>query len=189
MNVIENLLPEFYVDEIINVLTDQSFPWFYTKETVYVGQGGQGVYVLDTPHIKECDMFSHSFFHGGRPTESFNLVRPALYYIQQKTDIKATIPRVVDRVKSNMLLRQPDYPVGMYNTPHIDTSGAGNFKTVLLYLNDSDGDTVFFEDGEECFRQTPKANTAVVFDSKKYHASTPPIVNNKRLVLNFVFHA
>jgi len=103
------------------------------------------------------------------------------------------------RVKANTLTIRPDAPVGSYNSPHHDATDS--CVSFLYYLNDSDGDTVFFEENVRDLppsklipekynvrlRSTPKANTAVIFDSSIFHASSQPRETSSRTVINIVY--
>jgi len=63
----------------------------------------------------------------------------------------------------------------------------------VLYLNDSDGDTVFYKETwrdnvtqlTEIQRVSPKKNRAVISDGN-YHASQNPVDSEIRLILNAV---
>ena len=57
-------------------------------------------------------------------------------------------------------------------------------KVFLFYINDSDGDTFFFNNKEIFKRITPKKNRLVIFDGNIKHAGTHPIKSEKRIVLN-----
>ena len=63
----------------------------------------------------------------------------------------------------------------------------------LYYLNDSDGDTVIFDQTEESSsytvkkRVSPEQGKFICFDGKHYHASTCPKMFTKRLVLTVNF--
>jgi hypothetical protein len=76
-----------------------------------------------------------------------------------------------------------------------------------MYINDSDGDTVFYKEhyDPECGVSSkkylesiqekltvdttiaPKANTLVIFDGLQYHQSSTPTTVPKRTTLNFNF--
>lgn len=90
----------------------------------------------------------------------------------------------INRLKFNLLLKQ-NIGKDQYNTPHRDP---GKYSFVY-YLNDSDGDTFFFnEDMSVSNRVTPKKNSGVLFDSTVLHASANPAITDARFVLNFVFN-
>jgi len=57
----------------------------------------------------------------------------------------------------------------------------------LYYVNDSEGDTVFFDDSKkEIKRVSPKKGRIAFFDGTIYHAGTPSETNS-RAVINFDF--
>jgi hypothetical protein len=70
-----------------------------------------------------------------------------------------------------------------------------NIKTAIYYVNNTDGDTYIFnekvpkqKDGVSVYETvTPKKGKMLVFNSNQFHASSSPINNNIRLVLNIVF--
>lgn len=100
----------------------------------------------------------------------------------------------VIRFKSNLLTQNPS--VGnRFHLPHID--GPAPHFALLYYVNESDGDTVFFNEryanGVERVeatisqRVTPKRGRAVVFNGMQFHASSHPIQSRYRIALNFNF--
>jgi len=93
----------------------------------------------------------------------------------------------VRRAKFNLLPKQPYTQQELDKTIHQDHPEDGVYKSMIYYLNDSDGDTVIYEDGKE-IRYTPKANTAIMFDSELRHRATPPTKEKTRVVLNIVFN-
>ena len=57
--------------------------------------------------------------------------------------------------------------------------------TALYYVNDSDGDTYFFDDsGKVTKRVTPKKGTLVMWEGKIFHAKSSPIKTTSRVVIN-----
>ena len=91
------------------------------------------------------------------------------------------------RMKVNLLMPYPNAPE--YHVPHQDVAWGERgreYKSFLYYLNDSDGDTFFFDDQNNIIqRQTPKANTMIEFNSRILHASSNP-TQGPRYVLNTV---
>lgn len=82
---------------------------------------------------------------------------------------------------------------GKYHTPHVDQDRPHN--VFLYYVNDSDGDTYFFNErlGYNGIDFTvdqsvsPKMGRAVFFDGSIYHASSSPVESNMRCILNIDF--
>lgn len=97
----------------------------------------------------------------------------------------------ITRIKSNILTQSNN---NGYHSPHIDQNY--EHKVFLYYVNDSDGDTVFFNQFwslsnpatentlTEYLRVAPKQGLGVLFDGFQYHASTSPIVSGYRCVVN-----
>jgi hypothetical protein len=102
----------------------------------------------------------------------------------------------IHRIKLNILPMSSNGP-DAYHTPHIDSDK--EHMVFLYYVNDSDGDTFFFN---ETFRQdakpetftikeriSPKAGRAAVFDGSIYHASSSPNKSPMRVILNIDYIA
>ena len=91
---------------------------------------------------------------------------------------------VCDKVLAvRTFLQCPSITPGLENSRHIDMQIPHH--VCLYYINDSDGDTVFYKDGEEIYRSTPKRNTAVIFDGSIEHCSETSSVH--RCIVNFNF--
>ena len=78
---------------------------------------------------------------------------------------------------------------------HIDYPTAN--ITTILYINDSDGDTIFYKertsdttkrykpsDLNEMKRITPVANSLVIFDGFQLHTGCSPMKNSNRILIN-----
>ena len=89
------------------------------------------------------------------------------------------------KVKVNRLLRDENFTLDNYNIPHQDVPES-NYMSMIYYINDSDGDTVFFEDNTIVKRISPSQGDIVLFDSNLWHASSNPSINAERIVLNVV---
>mgnify|MGYP003149380585 CR=1 FL=1 len=69
------------------------------------------------------------------------------------------------------------------NDPHVDFDTT--HKVILFYLQDSDGETYFYNDKHEVIDSViPKENRAVLFDGDLLHSSSKPINYSRRIVLN-----
>ena len=99
---------------------------------------------------------------------------------------------LVYRAQCNLTFSHPSYTIA---PPHIDCDK--EHKVLLYYVNDSDGDTIIYEqtvkdtpcgsvnvDLKEHKRVKPKKGRMVLFDGYRYHCSSQP-KNNYRCIINF----
>ena len=115
------------------------------------------------------------------------------------------------RIKANLQTQAPKEFKGYYNEPHTDLNKDHfqiypNSLTAIYYVNDSDGDTVFFEEegGNSHFynidatikkynnltiKKTipPKENKMVIFPSHILHSGSHPVNHTLRSVINYNF--
>jgi hypothetical protein len=96
------------------------------------------------------------------------------------------------RIKANILNKTDKQ--NHIHPPHVDMTTP--HMVLLYYVNDSDGDTVIFDqkyDDGEVPRLTvnraisPKAGAAILFDGLTYHSSSSPQYAEKRIVININF--
>lgn len=123
-------------------------------------------------------------------SRDMSIISPLLYKISDLVGYRLHIVRV----KVNMLIPELNIPTDTYHRPHVD-HGDLEAKSLIYYVNDCDGDTVLFDKtytGEDpgnlkiVKRISPKAGSAVLFDSNIYHASSSP-THGPRSVINFIF--
>ena len=70
--------------------------------------------------------------------------------------------------------------------PHQDEH-TGTTVSMIYYLHDCDGDTVFFNnDGSLMDRVSPKRGRIAVFDSDIIHAAQNPVKNDFRVITNYI---
>ena len=117
-------------------------------------------------------------------------VKSILYSCCKEANIK---PLNIIRVKANMLGRDPDFTANNFKIPHRDYE-EDNVMSLLYYVNDSDGDTCLFPNFNsysrtlgEPVRFSPKKGRTIIFKSNAWHASSCPINNFRRIVINFCF--
>lgn len=80
----------------------------------------------------------------------------------------------------------PDVTWNSHHGPHVDDDHPHN--VILYYVNDSDGDTYFFNNQRKVIKRvTPRKNRMVVFDGDILHASSYPIKSSIRITLNLNF--
>lgn len=142
-----------------------------------------------------CPIFADGKQDEVKFSDYFNELKVMVYTLED------VVPELkiygIVRIKANLLLQQPNAPEFHYNIPHQDAREG--CYSMVYYCNDSDGDTVlfneFYKQGElpkeltVCERIKPKKNRAVIFNSNRYHASSNPRNTRERFVLNFIFRA
>jgi len=95
------------------------------------------------------------------------------------------------RIKANILNKT--YKEDHIHPPHVDMNTP--HLVLLYYVNDSDGDTVIFNEKYSVVSPSltvnrtvsPKAGSAILFDGLTYHSSSSPQYAEERIVLNINF--
>jgi len=141
------------------------------------------------PSMGFCQMMKHP----DRGIESLlyeAVAVPVINVAIKKLDLKIT-----DCVHCRAFLQIPmDYKFRRKNNGiHIDIPD--KHYACVYYLNDTDGDTIIYEQtlndvpfGEtnielvEHKRVTPKANRIVIFDGSRYHCSSQPTMNYRAII-------
>lgn len=195
VEVFDDLLDDETYKLLHNLITDEEFYWRWVGFTVRNINGS--LYPNDTfqfvrplfldceadPAVREkaieADKDPYNEISRKYP-EVFNISYKALERSERQFDgIEMFL-----RIKANLLTPVPNSP--RFHPPHED-SDDHSMMSCLYYLHDSDGDTWFFPSGEQGFTVSPKANRAVLFDSRIKHASSNPITTERRMIINSVF--
>ena len=195
MEILDNIFPLSYQNMLRDTLLSQDWQWHYWHATCdYHLQNGVSLTddntICVTENTQESPQLVYSFYNDDTRTPHFELVRPYIHLFEQATGTE--IKRLI-RIKANLLAPEKNYPQNFHHTIHIDDSKP-NHKSFLYYVNDCDGDTLFFD---KLFdkdlqtlklkhKQSPKQGTGVFFDSRLYHCSSPPS-KTARVVINMVF--
>jgi len=97
------------------------------------------------------------------------------------------------KCKFNLLTKRDS---NEFHYPHADVDNFDEeVKSAVYYVNNSDGDTYLFNefaptiDNNVSIYKTfsPVKGSILIFDSRRFHASSSPVINEKRIVLNIVF--
>jgi hypothetical protein len=192
---LKNLIPKGYSDKLHDIICSSNFPWYYTDILGY-DSDQSGEYV--NPKISNPVGFTHIVYNDGQITsEHYNLILPIVYFLEDRVGIKFDN---FNRIRIRRTLPSPGHDETMYNIPHVDYASKNPFHTLVYYVNDSDGDTVIFNEvhnyGEDTIRDnditvadrfSPVKGDAVFFNGKQFHAGNNPIKFNHRTVINFDF--
>ena len=175
LKVFENVLSVDEYQKMFSIVDDRHIAWFFFDNC-------HDSKLFGTATDSTTYGFIHNLFDKGDIASIYlDLFTPLLVSISQhySCDVKLV------RMKMNMTINVGGQ-VQLY--PHVDNpheAKNNNFKTAIYYINDSDGDTLFFDNKENIiYRQTPKKNTLVLFNGDLLHAPQLPLVSPKRLVLN-----
>jgi hypothetical protein len=181
--VIDDVISKKYQD-IIEQAT-LKWPWFYQPNIA------TGKYFRENATIGFC----HSLFSDGKPlNENFPSLFPILLEGCEKSNIDFN---QLLRVQSFMHV--PHQPHRKYDGPHINIPDP--HIVGLYYVNDSEGDTVLFDQTwndvpyghltdesvlTEYKRITPKKGRMLFFNGHRWHTSTSP-TNKIRTIITFDF--
>lgn len=190
--LIENIIPKKYQDEIETVLNSKTFPWYY-MEDISPGEWQSREYT-------ESSAICHTLFNNeGIISDYFPVIKPILYFLDDKTGI---IPSRILRIRIRRTVQTPGHTSEKYNRPHIDLPEPMPFTTLVYYADETDGDTILFNEKyrpgfdpdkvdltklTEHSRISPKKGSGLVFDGWQYHAGNNPVNYKKRTIINFDF--
>lgn len=213
ITVVDNCIPTIYQNHIENLIVDVGVPLFWHKNTSYnhiemtddikrlyknnpIVDNGQMVYSV-----------ANSTASNSGVSPEVGILTPILYVAAEKAGVEI---HEVLRIKVNLLLQDKTFTADNFNFPHIDILGS---KSFIYYVNDSDGDTIIFNESfkgsEKDYkddylgqphpvldffdqftidqRVSPKKGRGVFFESDRYHASSNPSKNAVRFVINYNF--
>lgn len=173
IKIIDNVVNNYISDEIETVFLDYYRFWLYNSNTL---------------GDKNCDT---------RYEESFQLIHPILMEGNVESPFADLVLNVSKKVSNDLKFLILNYKRVKVNQligtshnklhpPHTDNEN-DNFISIIYYVNNSDGDTVFYDNDHNIIqRVSPKKNRCVVFPSNMLHASSSPVDNERRLVVNYV---
>lgn len=180
----------------------ETFPWFYTPTTAYTAA-----------ETSVENLYNGSFGHialdnGRKNSEYSDILEAALLTALDGFGIEL---KTLHRIRVGFI---PVCPVQTINPPHVDM--VKPHKVGLLYLDDSDGDTIIYNEkydplvgggplyndhrdilwyyekdlgGQVSVMQkiSPEKNKMIVFDGYHYHSSSSPTKTKRRIAVNYVF--
>lgn len=190
IEVIDNFLEKEIFDYVYNKINDGNFPWFKNKDPYTVDKTD-----LDSrdnfKDMIEYMQFVHIFY-------SYN----SLKNVYEKSNYFHTIQGLCDqllkkfnredilikRAKVNIQPQNLKFNKHNHNSPHVDLKNEEH-KVLLFYVNDSDGDTFFFDKSNKIIKKvSPVQNRAVIFDGNILHAGSHPKISDYRIVVNIDFN-
>lgn len=168
VKVIDNILSESMLSFLKQRIEDLNFPWYYLPNSAYDDK---------STHLNYS--FSHTVLSNNEIlSQWFDVTNTSALVIKDAFQLNSQYKITRLRWGMTTSLNSPHK-----HNPHIDQDSP--HKTILFYLQDSDGDTYFYNEKKEITDSiTPKINRAVLFDGTLLHSSSKPIKYGRRLVLN-----
>ncbi len=161
-------------DNLEQLICSDVFPWYFNNETVGNDKG-------KINHNENYDgfQFVHGLYRNQVPTSPFfNDIIPVL------TSFKQLQFEYFKRIKLNLNLKSHNEYVHL--PIHIDIEHS-IFTSMIYYVNDSDGDTLFFDKQNNIIeRVSPEKGKVIYFKSNIPHAAENPVKNIKRIIINFL---
>jgi len=146
-------------------VTDNNFPWFFLSNSALAG---------------DKDDKTFSWFHLLYDNKTVNSTWYPLFELSIQRIIKTfKLKGNVKRVRLGLHTPMNKQTIG---SPHVDS--LDKHKTILYYINNSDGDTFFYNKKKIIKKITPVANSGICFDGSIYHSSSKPIKTIRRIVIN-----
>jgi len=171
IKIIENALSESEISEVYSKITDGAFPWYLNYEAQHLKEYKGKTF--------EHYQFNHYLFRHEVNSPHFDYFNEIVNKLCKVTKTSGLL------LRCKLNCQFPDSRSLSSNNPiHIDEHIP--HTSLLLYLNDSDGDTIYFKDGKEFKRITPKRNRLVVAKGPVHHCSSNPVNTELRYVLNTV---
>lgn len=179
ITVLENAVPKLYADYLEKVIMYGEVPYACVKNTA-----SSQKYI--TKLTKDSPQFIHLTLDCGKIlSEFFNIINPVQFFAAELD--KTINPNKLFRCKINLNIKDTSYTNDEHYVTHVDIIDDLVGITGIYYVNDSDGDTLFFDEtGNTVIKRfTPKKGSFVFFDNKIPHAGQPPKNTSIRAVINF----
>lgn len=201
--VIENIVNEDIQNNILrSIQADKDFPWFLSHR---IGLPELFPYGEEVPYqndkITDGLGFVHLAHNGEVQNPTYTIFEPIL--VNYRALFSKLITDIL-RVRIRYTCKTTGHDSTKFSVPHVDNLTKEKFKTLIYYIDDSDGDTIFFDkifDYEkdmkynpfldknlcEVFRYKPTKGHAILFNGHRYHSGNFPIDFDARIVANFDF--
>jgi hypothetical protein len=187
LKIIDNFIPlQDQIELEKFLISNNLFPYFHSIDTV---ESYEEQVLINDPLVLHQPQFVHILFNN---TANSNAFEPVISKLNFKNlglgDYK------FKRVKVNLLTPSIENYPEKYHVPHFDSKNPNDI-TIIYYVNNSNGDTVLFNESYEgliptsvSVKQTisPLRGRVLIFNSNQFHASRPPYSIDYRCVINIV---
>jgi hypothetical protein len=198
---VDDVIPLFLQNSVIErIQGDQYFPWFLLHRIGhpdYFGPGTSPKYA--DSNITDDVGFFHMAFDGENKSSHYDFFKTILDFFCATTQIEV---QEIIRIRLRYTHKGKGHTEFKYAAPHVDFNTSQPYSTMIYYVNDSDGDTIIFDEIfkqdvvydpvladplPELLRYTPKKGSALFFNGHRYHAGNYPTECSSRIVINYDF--
>ena len=174
-------VPNNIANSVERWVTGTKIPWYYFDHTLGNDYKGRCEVQQDQFTIVDMPRLTHYFFPNSTSAEQDRkFVMPLTEWVK-----KNILPGYeVQRAMGNLTTQLPNSS-NLLNIPHRDCDDDTWF-TFLYYVNNSDGNTIFFKDQKIDCEVEPIKGTGVLFPSTTPHAGQVPSINKNRYVINIL---
>jgi hypothetical protein len=173
----KNTIRQDLAQKIYDVLNDNdNFAWYFRKKFTIP---------FDSASKTQFAAFSHIFYFDDKINSAyFDNAFEIVDEICKQENLKIN---KLHRIYANLYLNVHHDEKMKKNEIHLDSENP-NCKTILYYVNDSDGNTLFYNDEKIVINEVkPQKGKYVIFESNKLHGAGIPVQSKFRMVLNVVF--
>lgn len=170
----DNVLSPEHIQQILEPLTCDHFPWYLQHKTVYNRP-------VDNVKYKEPKWFSHIFIRNDESVSNYSSAAMFVYKMfEQNTGYSGG---KILRAQANLTTR--DNLDLRCTPPHIDDT-ENEHMSMIYYVNNSDGPTILYnEDGSVLDTIEPVAGRVLLMDGTVLHSGSTPLQNDVRIVINY----
>lgn len=176
--IIDDAIPLDVQNDLAELCLSVNFPWFFHPTSAYE-KSDLEKYNFDESFFKnsvDTMLFTHVLYgNNGVNSQFFKAFKPVVESIPDVAN------STLNRFKINLTMPDSCCNSTTHSIAHVDLVETVDYKTALYYINDSDGDTIIFNErwpynGALTIKQriTPKKGRLVVFDGKCLHAGNNP---------------
>jgi|TARA_R100001463_G_scaffold125000_1_gene182251 hypothetical protein len=159
IKIIKNFLDKEDFLHLQKYLLSEDLPWYYRKSMIL--------------NSKDSPYFTYCFFNDNEITSNnFNLVKPILDKLNSLSIIQIRANLVLKEEKTRQCGWHCDY-------------GYKNFKTAILYINQSNGPTLIKNNESSVL---PEENKILIMDGNTEHALVTQTDTRRRVVLNLNYY-
>jgi hypothetical protein len=182
MEVIDDFIIPQFQSLFENMLLSKHIPLYLSDSTINKQEYEQVKSQLPT-NIIDSPQLNHVFYYDGKVNSDY---WDSIQMLNQQIGTIFEEEQKLFRIKMNVTFPKTGSTVDSFYVPHTDHPSP--HTVAIYYVNDSDGDTAFFDDDYNIIKRvSPKRGRLVLFDGATEHAGQPPITSDLRCVINFVF--